>query len=213
MQRNASWIYFDFDGLLADTEPMHMKAFDLAFEKLGIAAKSNPEKWVGKSTREILGQVIRDTGTNVSLDEIRKVRRNVFRQISSQARLMPHAKETLAKLSEKHALALVTSSGRNEIGPLLDKRGLTSFFEVMVFAEDVERLKPFPDLYLKAQEKAETVGGFAVEDSERGVKAAKSAGLFCIAIPNQYTKNQDLTQADWTFTDLKEAGTFLAKLP
>lgn len=200
-------VLFDFDGLLADTEPAHMAAYDDVFTLLGIPAKSNPAQWVGRSTRDILEEVIRQTGTPLSLEHIRAEKRKLLLKRLPNSPLMPHAYDVLRSFHGLFKLGLVTSSTSAEVGPIATRQGIDRFFDVRVFFDDVPRAKPFPDPYLAALQKAGLAAEAAValEDSQRGVESAKAAGVFCIAVPNDFTRAQDFSAADRVAQDLRDA--------
>ncbi len=207
-------VLFDFDGLLADTEPAHMRAFDVAFERLGVPAKSKPEEWAGMSTMKILERAVRDSRTAVPLDAIRKTRREALRELLEGSSLMPYARDVLTRLKVRFKLGLVTSSGPEEIGNLLDKLGVTPFFCVRVLWSPGCRPKPAPDLYLKAVSELQLPPKkiVALEDSENGVCAAKAAGIYCVAVPNAFTRRQDFSQADSVADDLLSAEKVIRKI-
>lgn len=94
--------------------------------------------------------------------------------------------------------AIASSSGRSWVEDHLVRFALSEFFDAVVCAEDVERTKPAPDLYLAALRRlgVDAREAIAFEDSPRGVEAAKRAGIFCVAVPNAVTRGADLTHAD-----------------
>jgi HAD superfamily hydrolase (TIGR01509 family) len=101
-------------------------------------------------------------------------------------------------------LAVASSSDRNWVTKYLTSLKLIHFFDVLKCAEDVRYTKPEPDLYIAA---LEALGirpdeAIALEDSINGVKAAKAAGIFCVAIPNQITKYVRIDQADIVLASL-----------
>ena len=109
-------------------------------------------------------------------------------------------------------LGVASSSTHAWVDRELRKRDAFELFDTVVCADDVERAKPFPDLYLLACarlgcEPAETV---AIEDTPNGLAAAKAAGLFAVVTPNPVTKTLDLSDADLRIDDL--AGWSLADL-
>jgi beta-phosphoglucomutase-like phosphatase (HAD superfamily) len=80
------------------------------------------------------------------------------------------------------------------------------YFQAVIVAEDVERVKPFPDIYLKCIEKL-NLGKekcVAIEDSATGLAAAKAAGIKCIAVPCEFTRSQDFSQADLRLEKISE---------
>jgi HAD superfamily hydrolase (TIGR01509 family) len=82
-------------------------------------------------------------------------------------------------------LAVVTSSGRVEIEPILEKTGLLPSFDTAVYGGDAGRLKPAPDPYLLAAERLNATRPLVVEDSDPGVESARAAGFDVIRVPKQ----------------------------
>ncbi|MCK4399310.1 MAG: HAD-IA family hydrolase, partial [Methanophagales archaeon] len=103
-------------------------------------------------------------------------------------------------------LALATPSTRDSVKRFLQKFRLEGYFKVVLTREDVSERKPNPEIYIRAKNEL----GYnpdeiiVVEDTEIGVIAAKSAGLNCAAIPNQYTKKQDFSKADYVLESIGE---------
>ncbi len=204
-------LLFDFDGLLADTEPAHMRAYDDVFAFLGIKAQSKPDQWVGRSTKDILEEVIRETGTTIPLDHIRSEKRKLLHKRLFDSPLMPHSVEVLQRLRRFATLALVTSSSMAEIDPIMTRHCLHPFFSFRICFDDVTRVKPFPDPYLAALAKTRLAASdvLALEDSQKGVESAKAAGISCIAVPNVFTRSQDFSRADYVADDLLDAENFI----
>jgi HAD superfamily hydrolase (TIGR01509 family) len=101
-------------------------------------------------------------------------------------------------------LAVASSSERSWVEHHLARFTLLGFFDVLVCADDVERTKPAPDLYLSALLRLGVTASEAIafEDSAHGVEAAKLAGLFCVAVPNAVTRHADLARADLVLPSL-----------
>ena len=96
----------------------------------------------------------------------------------------------------------------------MERLGLRHYFEVVRTVDTVARPKPQPDVYLGALADlglSTAVGSLAFEDSEPGVRAAKAAGLYVVAVPSELTRHQDLSLADETQASL--AGFRLPVLP
>ena len=112
---------------------------------------------------------------------------------------MPAVKEFLQKLRRNHLrLAVVSSALKTEVYQSLQITGIFSQFDVIVTGSDVKNVKPASDPYLLAAKKLNVAAGecIALEDSETGPASAKSAGIFCIAVPSQYAQNQNFSKAD-----------------
>ena len=105
-------------------------------------------------------------------------------------------------------LGLATSSVSASARPFLDRHKLTPFFEVIITGEEVERGKPYPDIYLRAAEKLDvaTDGCLVIEDSLSGIAAAKAANMRVAAIPDiRFVDSRDYERnADYVLGSLKE---------
>src|SRR5262249_9229436 len=104
-------------------------------------------------------------------------------------------------------LAIASSSTPEVIDALLGALGLGDVFSVRVSGEDpaVRHSKPAPDVYLLAAARLDVVPAacLAIEDSAPGVRAAKRAGMTCIAVPNRWTADQDFSEADVVLDSLR----------
>ena len=103
-------------------------------------------------------------------------------------------------------LAVASSSERAWVEGHLGRFALRDRFDAVVCAEDVNHTKPFPDLYVEALRRLGVAAADAIafEDSVHGVRAAKDAGLFCIAVPNRVTRHLEFPDADLVMTSLDE---------
>jgi HAD superfamily hydrolase (TIGR01509 family) len=110
--------------------------------------------------------------------------------------------------------ALVTSSNKEHCQAVFTNilrnsflhTSLTTFFDCMVFGDDIENLKPAPDIYIEAIRRLRSAPerGIALEDSEAGVMSAKSAGLQVIAVPGPHTRDQNFKKADRILSSLED---------
>jgi HAD superfamily hydrolase (TIGR01509 family) len=121
---------------------------------------------------------------------------------------MPYAREAVEFFAchPDLRIALCTSGSKNEVVCKLKKNNLGDKFDVIITKDDVLRGKPAPDIYLAAMEKLGFQGHecLAVEDTEHGLEAAKRAGAFCFAIPQEFSKGQDFSKADKVLGSLKD---------
>lgn len=138
--------------------------------------------------------------------------KRLYRELRNiTAKLFPNVKETLEILKNKGIiLALATTSTRDSVKRFIQKFRLEGYFKVVLAREDVSERKPNPEIYIKARNELSYNYYYnldeiiVVEDTEIGVSAAKSAGLNCVAIPNQYTKKQDFSKADYVLGSIGE---------
>jgi HAD superfamily hydrolase (TIGR01509 family) len=109
--------------------------------------------------------------------------------LQSKTRVLPKVLETLKALHGRLRMAVVTSSQRQHFDTMHGGIGLTEYFEFVVAREDCGKTKPNPEPYLLALERLGMSADscVAVEDSERGLAAARAAGLRCLVIPTEIT--------------------------
>ena len=94
-------------------------------------------------------------------------------------------------------IGLASSSYRDAVDGVLHGLGMASYFETIVSGSEVARVKPAPDIFLKAANRLGVAPAECVvlEDAEKGVLAAQAAGMPCVAVPNGYTRDHDFSQA------------------
>ncbi|MBI1788721.1 MAG: HAD family phosphatase [Acidobacteria bacterium] len=180
-------ILFDFDGVLADTEPLHYACWAeiLAPAGLHLDWETYRRDCIGVSDRAMLelfaARAERPPAVE-SLLPLYEVKKELFRRrIAEMDVCRP---ETLALLHglRDYRLAVVTSSGRLEVEPVLERSGLATCLQAAVYGGDVARLKPAPDPYLRAAELLRATHPLVVEDSEAGVASARAAGFDVIRV-------------------------------
>jgi HAD superfamily hydrolase (TIGR01509 family) len=122
--------------------------------------------------------------------------------------LVPGAVEAVERLAAAYPLAVASSSNRPLIDTVLELAGLERLFRATVSSEEVARGKPAPDVYLEAARRldVEAERCAAVEDSQAGIRSAKSAGMRVVAIPNPSYPPDDeaLAQADVVLDSIEE---------
>jgi beta-phosphoglucomutase family hydrolase len=209
-------VLFDLDGLLANTEELHSEAWrrTLAEQGLPITKEEYAELWIRRGWG--ISEVLEHLGREGRLPPDRKVDREallerkdeIFRRLAEgRLRLLPGAKELLEELSRGGVrLGLVSSARRNAVEFVLQKLDLRRYFDVVIAQEDTPRTKPHPDPFLRA---AQELGVrpeecVVIEDAEKGVIAARRAGMRVIAVPNGFTRDNDFAQAELVVPSLKE---------
>jgi beta-phosphoglucomutase len=176
-------ILFDFDGVLADTEPVHFACWREVLIPFGIDLcwPDFQREFVGVSDRAMLEQLAAARRPPISVDEIwpsYSLKKKKF-----QARLEaepPFLETTLSlihNLKQSYKLAVVSSSHRSEIEPPLKRAGVVECFQTLVCGMEVPNLKPAPDPYLRAAELLGARSPLVVEDSDAGVASGIAAGF------------------------------------
>ena len=198
---------FDLDGVLADSEGIHILAWEQIAREYRLSEDRLPlHDWIGYADTEIVKDVVRDHGLSVTPEDLLEHKRRIFRRlIAEQLEPIPGAVEALSEL-EPLPLGLATSSSRTEAELMLRILGITDRFRTVVTADEVKHSKPEPDSYLLA---AEGLGitpehCVAIEDSSSGVQSARAAGMIVLAVTNSLPSER-LTAADEIFDSTADA--------
>lgn len=189
-------IILDLDGLLVNTEPIFFRAIKTVLKDEGIIVeeKSYIEEDIQKG-RHILDVVKKDN----HIQDLASVQRRVYQTYSKlleQNRshlFMPGALQVIRRLKKYFLLAIASSSRREYVERFLGDAGVLNDFATTVCREDVKRLKPFPDCFLEVARRLHVNPNvcIVIEDSQRGLSAAKKAGMRCIIVPNNLTAGYD----------------------
>jgi HAD superfamily hydrolase (TIGR01509 family) len=199
-------VLFDCDGVLADSEPSHLRAFQQVLAPLGIML--TPEAYVadylGFDDRGVFTEALRAAGREASVADVEALMRRKavgFRQIlESEVRIYPGVAAFVSACAGL-PLAVVSGALREEIEIILQRAGIRAAFTTIVAAEDVVEGKPNPEGNLRGLAALSAAAGpieaaecLVVEDSLAGLEAARRAGMRRLAVTNSYG-----------FDDLREA--------
>jgi len=200
-------IIFDLDGLLADTERLHCRAYQTALAEHGIELSESDyaEHWVrcGKGIVDWVDMHRLDLSPHAL--RLRKSE-HYLALLRSSLRPMAGAMELLNAFHGSKKLALASSSYRDAVDGVLTGLNIGHFFQVIVTGLDVPRVKPAPDIFLKAAGQLGVPPSqcLVLEDAEKGVMAAHYAGMRCIAVPNEHTRHHDFSKATRVCASLSE---------
>ena len=194
-------LILDFDGLIADTEMSEYRAWKEIYEEhgthLGMDDWRSAVGYVnGFDPRSHLEKL---TGREFDWLTIDAQRRCRIQELNASLETLPGVRALIEQgVQLGYRLGVASNSTADWVGPGLQRLGLREFFGVVRTVDTVARPKPAPDVYLGvlADLGADSDGGYAFEDSEPGVRAAKAAGMYVIAVPNMLTQHQDLSLAD-----------------
>jgi len=212
-------VIFDLDGVLVDSEHVWDEVReDLARERGGRWHERAQADMMGMSSIEWSRYMHDVIGLSESPDEISaEVVRRMEARYAEHLPLVDGAVEAVERLAQAFRLGLASSSNRPIIEVVLERAGLAGFFEATVSSEEVERGKPAPDVFLEAARRlgVPPEACAAIEDSGNGIRAARTAGMLVIAIPNRrYPPPADvLALADAAVGSLKELdGSVISRL-
>lgn len=204
-------LIFDFDGLILDTELPDFRSWQEVYQSYGVSLPL--EMWVtivggdDESDFEPHEYLESLTGKPVDREEIWVARRKSYLETLENQPIQPGVSEYLTAAKQHNLkLAVASSSPENWVIGHLTRLGLLSHFEVVVTADDVEKIKPAPELFLLAAHKlgVDPREAIVFEDSPNGVRAAKRAQMYAVAVPNAITAQFDLSEADLRLNSLAE---------
>jgi beta-phosphoglucomutase-like phosphatase (HAD superfamily) len=208
-------ILFDFDGVLANTEPLHFRTFRevLAQEGLHLNEENYYARYVGFDDKACFEAVYSDNGRSFTPETIgRLVDRKaglLLAQLKATHIVYPGIFDFVTTIAPRYRLAVVSGALRDEIEYSLGAAGIRNFFEQITAAQDVRRGKPDPEGYLHALHQLNRVipltasECLVIEDTVQGIQAAHAAGMRCLAISNTLSSNE-LAQADAVTSALKD---------
>lgn len=185
--RTYDAILFDFDGVLADTEPIHCACWAEAVRPLGIHLdwQTYEPIGVGGSDRDLAGFMAARAPKPLAPDEVMALHPLKTQLFSDRVLLDPPISQEIRELLKSlggYKLAVVTSSFRHEIEPILERAGIRDRFAAFVGGDDVGKLKPAPDPYLRAAKLLGAKSPLVVEDSDAGEASARAAGFDCLRV-------------------------------
>jgi HAD superfamily hydrolase (TIGR01509 family) len=202
-------LIFDFDGLILDTEAPEFQCWQEIYEAHG--CRLELETWAAcigtvdafDPHRHLESQL----GRSLDVDEVRARRGSRFAELIAEQTILPgitRCIEDAERLGLK--LGVASSSSRDWVAGHLSRLGLLGRFAAIKCADDVERVKPDPALYVAtlAALGVRPAQALALEDSPNGILAAKRAGLWCVAVPNALTRELALDGADLQVASLDE---------
>jgi len=181
-------ILFDFDGVLADSEPVHCACWAEVLAPHGITLEWGVyrERFMGIDDREMLRILAAEATPPLAWEGLWKLypaKKERFRsRMTTAPPFDPSLREFLSDLVGRYTMAVVSSSSCLEIEPMLEAGGLRQFFRTVVGGEDVKRHKPAPDPYLLAAERLGLRAPLVVEDSEAGLASGRAAGFEVLAV-------------------------------
>ena len=212
-------IIFDFDGVIADTEPLHLEAFKLALSDNGIelSDKEYFDKYLAYDDKTLFKELLKDReithDESTILDFMSQKSKHFDNVLKGNIIILEGVPDFISVIKNKYPLSIGSGALRAEIVEILSYAGLREYFDIIVSADDVENCKPDPEVYIKVlqdlNDKEPTSGDIlaseclVIEDSTSGIKAAHLAGMKCLAITNSYSADA-LVEAELVVSSLNK---------
>ncbi|MBI4208078.1 MAG: HAD family phosphatase [Deltaproteobacteria bacterium] len=210
-------VILDCDGVIADTEPVHLRAFQKILDEEGIELLEEDyyREYIGFSDRDCFSAVLslndREVDTQGLQDLLQRKAVYYDEYVKDFLRVYPGVKEFVEQAAEKYLLAVVSGALKPEVEFILDKAEIRSHIPVVIAAEDVAKGKPDPEGYLKAFEtlKKGSQNGLearqcvAFEDTAIGIEAVLAAGMRCVGVAHTLSK-EILSKATWVVSNMAD---------
>lgn len=204
-------VIFDFDGVIADTEGLHLRAFQDVFERRGwqLDERTYFDRYLGYDDVGLVvafGQERSIPLTQADVDTLVEAKTRLFASyIEAGEILFPTAPACIGRLASSYRLGIASGALKIEIVSILQTAKLLHHFPVIVAADDVTECKPAPEPYLKAASGLDAAPSccVAIEDSPAGLAAAKAAGMRTIGLTTTSPRHL-LTDADLVLDGLHQ---------
>jgi beta-phosphoglucomutase-like phosphatase (HAD superfamily) len=211
-------VVFDFDGVIANSEPLHFKGYRdvLAPEGVTLGESEYYTRYLGFDDVGAFEAIAADHALSWSADTIARLVARKAARLEELERegsiLFPGAREAIVRLAGACPIAIASGALGHEITRVLERTQLASFFTTIVSAEDTPASKPAPDPYRLAVERLRDVTKIAltpgecvaIEDSVWGLLSARAAGLRTIAITHTYAAETLTASSDAIVTHLDQ---------
>jgi HAD superfamily hydrolase (TIGR01509 family) len=211
-------LVFDFDGVLADSEPLHLRVYQDLLQPHGVRLdkKTYCERYLGHDDEGVFRQVAVDYGLLLADEEIELLMAEKAQRFAALVTgtnvLYPAAAPCIKRLAAEWPLGIASGALRGEIQLMLRGADIAHLFRFIVAAGETERTKPAPDPYARAAELhgVDPRACVAIEDSHWGLQSARAAGMRTIGITHTYPR-EALNDADLVVDSLDEVTSTLIR--
>jgi len=199
-------VIWDMDGVIAYTAPYHLKAWQGVFQKRGVDfTEEDFRRHFGQRNDTIVKSVLGEGLSKEEVDAVADEKEKSFRHtIGQDINPLPGVIELMTSLIRQgFKMALASSAPRENIKLVTQTLGINNYFQSVIAGRDVTEGKPSPQIFLLAAQKlaVKPENCIVIEDSVAGVRAAKRAGMHCLAVTNTHPRHS-LSEADFVVDTL-----------
>jgi HAD superfamily hydrolase (TIGR01509 family) len=208
-------VFWDNDGVLVDTEELYFDATRSVLEQVGYALSVEEYTDVGLGQGRSVFEAVRAALGDAEVERLRGIRNVRYAErLALGIAALDGIEPLLASLHGRVTMGVVTSSNADHFELMHRTTGLLRYFDFVLTNGDYERTKPHPSGYLAALARCGLAPDecIVVEDSERGLAAARAAGLRCIVVPRGLTRGGSFTGAYRVLADAREIASVLLPL-
>lgn len=196
-------VIFDMDGVIIDSEPIHSRVkmdtfahFNLPFDEAELV------HYMGRTSRVIFGETLAKHGrTDITAADMAAYKHEHYLEVLESGAIEPVA-GSVELIKALHGagipIALATSSNVRAMNAVLDNFGIREYFTSILSGGELPESKPHPAIYLISAQRLgmKPEDCMVIEDTTNGIRAAKAAGMYCVAYRNPNSGEQDLSLAD-----------------
>jgi len=209
-------VIFDFNGILADDDPIHMHAFRCVAEEEGqtFSDEEYMDHYLPLNDRDCFQDLWKKNNRSLSSEEMEDLiqRKSVyyFKAIEQKQVLFAGASEAVRAAASRGPVGIASGASIGEIRHILGASGLLHCFSTIVAAEDVRHGKPDPEPFRLAYDRLRPVCAglepsqcVAVEDSLGGIRSALAAGMKCLGVAHSYSRDRlEKAEANWVIESI-----------
>ena len=199
-ERYIQAVIFDMNGVIVDDEHIHEATFKKVLAPYGISLTHGEylRYCAGKTDEAGFLSITEATGVDLPIAQLAAARVDIYCEIfPGDKKSFPGVHEAIEALAARYPLGLASSSRRRQVDLVLKELDLTRFFPVTISADDISKGKPDPEPYIKTAGLlgVDPTACAVIEDTVSGIKSAKAAGMYCIAVTTTH-RREDLHEAD-----------------
>jgi haloacid dehalogenase superfamily, subfamily IA, variant 3 with third motif having DD or ED/haloacid dehalogenase superfamily, subfamily IA, variant 1 with third motif having Dx(3-4)D or Dx(3-4)E len=207
-RRSKKTVLWDMDGVIADSNSFHFAAWQETLAKRGVKfTKEDFTKLFGTRNDFIIRSILGEEATEQDIETIAQKKEAAFRsKARGNIKPFPGVTKLLDVIKKGNfKLGLVSSAPMENINMITGDLGIENHFNCTISGREVRESKPSPQIFFLAAEKLEAAPKdcVVIEDSPLGVKAAKAAGMKCLAVTNTHLR-QELNEADKVVDSLED---------
>lgn len=211
-------VLFDMDGVLLDSEPLHVVINSEIYKDLGIKIDQDLiNEFVGRTSSERWKRIKAKFGLEHTVEQLSDRQWNALIKALQDSELAPSAGlDTLLAYLKKNGIraTIASASAGSFVEAVIDYLDLRDVMEGATTGDEVVNCKPAPDIFLLAAQKLGVPPSecLVIEDSSAGVRAGKAAGMFTVGYKNPTSPGQDLSPADTVVDNLADICAILTDL-
>lgn len=213
--KNIKAVLFDMDGLMIDSEPLHLQAVNSVLAKYGkhLTEEENTKRYIGIPDVDGAKDMVVRFHLPISAEEFVLAKQVKTKQLlRNNIVAQPGLIDLMTNLHKNgYKIAIASSSKLETIEIVIEGFRIGSLIDALASADEVKNGKPAPDVYLLAAKKlgVKPEQCLVLEDAPKGVEAGKRAGMLIFAIPSNETRGGDFSLADKVLNSLSEVFSLL----